>query len=183
MLSNRTRCNDDPEERPGLAHLLEHVVTRMASRKYFYSFHGQTIDDNTFYTFEAPIVDFTNIIRTWSEILFSSSIQLNAMPDIESIVKRELKRVDEEFYEKRNAGVNNFAKLQAILKTKEMVMPKFGWGNLTTLKKDHEDVDHVIGKLEELRVHYRHRPVFFCIYAPWPINLVGLVVESKNFYA
>jgi len=128
----------DPEDIPGLAHFLEHMVF-MGSKKFpeensFESFiakHGgydnaSTDTETTVFYFESPRRHFHEGLDRFSQFFISPLMKQEAM-------QREREAVDSEFQMALPSDDNRILQIFGGLSKPGHPMAKFMWGNLTSL--------------------------------------------------
>jgi nardilysin len=129
----------DPEELPGLAHFLEHMVF-MGSTKYpsenafdkFIQKHGgfdnaHTDCENTTFYFEVQRKYLSSALDMFAQFFIQPLMSQNAM-------EREREAVDSEFQMALTSDYNRKYQIFTSLAKKSHPMAKFMWGNSESLK-------------------------------------------------
>ncbi|TSK53703.1 Nardilysin [Bagarius yarrelli] len=140
----------DPEDLPGLAHFLEHMVF-MGSEKYpaengfdaFLKKHGGS--DNASTDLERTIFQF-DIQRKWAQFFICPLM-------IEDAIEREVEAVDSEYQLARPSDSHRKEMLFGSLAKPKHPMSKFCWGNAQTLK--HDPKEKMINTYDRLREFWR----------------------------
>jgi len=137
----------DPEDVPGLAHFLEHMVF-MGSKKFpeengfdqFIAKHGgydnaSTDTETTVFYFESPRRHFHEGLDRFAQFFISPLMKKEAM-------QREREAVDSEFQMALPSDDNRILQIFGGLSKPAHPMAKFMWGNLASLSpKDMSDTD------------------------------------------
>ncbi|XP_057696345.1 nardilysin [Corythoichthys intestinalis] len=144
----------DPDELPGLAHFLEHMVF-MGSQKYpaengfdaFLKKHGgsdnaSTDCERTVFQFDVQKKHFREALDRWAQFFICPLM-------IEDAVDREVEAVDSEFQLARPSDSHRKEMLFGGLAVPGHPMSKFCWGNAQTLK--HEPRERGINTYQRLR--------------------------------
>ncbi|XP_077439809.1 nardilysin b [Vanacampus margaritifer] len=144
----------DPDDLPGLAHFLEHMVF-MGSQKYpaengfdaFLKKHGgsdnaSTDCERTVFQFDVQKKHFREALDRWAQFFICPLM-------IEDAVGREVEAVDSEYQLARPADSHRKEMLFGSLAVPGHPMSKFCWGNARTLKE--EPRERGINTYERLR--------------------------------
>ena len=131
----------DPEDLPGLAHFLEHMVF-MGSKKFpgeneFESFiaknggydNAHTDCETTVFWFESPRRHFHEGLDRFAQFFISPLMKEEAM-------QREREAVDSEFQMALPSDDNRIIQIFGALAKPKHPMAKFMWGNLNSLKPE-----------------------------------------------
>lgn len=164
------RYDDDDTERVGISHLLEHVIINEVCPTLPFRFGGATWPDRTEYSLQlqGSSEPLFKQLDSLSEVMFSST----SIENRENITS-ERKRVDGEFHIKRTQlGIRMFQ----IFMFKEISVPRFGCGNLETLKGN---VDMLTSELTERLGLYRKCPVFVCIYSYLSLEDIQVIIVHR----
>lgn len=171
------RSEDSPDNRLGLPHLLEHVISSQCYQLYNSVSKCETETFTTVYSFEAPKQDYAAVIKIWAEAIFGTtdfsineSTQDPVKFHIEDIIEDEREKVDNEFHETRNGSAD--ATWQVLKMCRANIhLPKFAYGNRDTLKLE---VKELLKELNELRKLCRQRPAVICVYSAKKLKMVKI---------
>jgi len=171
---------DDPDDVPGLAHFLEHMLFmgtfKYPEENYFQHFvtdsggetNAMTMEESTTYFFEVLNEFFDQAIDIYSHFFIDPILSDN-------VIEREMNAVDSEHKKNYNfdiARVINIIKEQV---TNNHPFKKFGTGNLKTLKKD--NIRNILIKFYQK--HYSSNLMKLVILSNKSINEIITLVTNK----
>ncbi|OCT82739.1 nardilysin [Xenopus laevis] len=164
----------DPEELPGMAHFLEHMVFMGSEKypdengfevflkKYGGSTNASTDSERTIFQFDVQRKHFKEGLDRWAQF-FTVPLM------VRDAVEREVEAVDSEYQIGRPSDTNRRQMLFASLANSGHPMANFSWGNAQTLK--HEPKEKNIDPHSRLRAFYERQ---------YSANYMTLAVQSKE---
>ena len=159
----------DPEDIPGLAHFLEHMVF-MGSKKFpgeneFESFiarnggydNAHTDCETTVFWFESPRRHFHEGLDRFAQFFIAPLMKKEAM-------QREREAVDSEFQMALPSDDNRIIQIFGSLATSKHPMSKFMWGNLQSLKPDKMTDEEIHARLHQFwSRHYSAQSLYLSV--------------------
>jgi len=177
----------DPDDIPGLAHFLEHMVF-MGSEKYpdengfdsFIAKHGgydnaSTDTETTVFYFESPRRYFREGLDRFAQFFIAPLMKQNAM-------EREREAVDSEYQMALPSDENRLAQVMGGLAKAGHPMAKFMWGNKVSLSPTGLSDEEIHGKLHEFRLrHYTAQAMYLTVQSQQNLDtLQDWVVQSYS---
>ncbi|XP_071486548.1 nardilysin-like [Diadema antillarum] len=164
----------DPDDIPGLAHFLEHMVF-MGSEKYpdensfdvFVRQHGGS--DNASTSFDKTVFQFEVQKKHFREGLIRFAQFFTAPLLKEDSTDRELEAVDSEFQMSHQNDYHRRQQLMSVMCKQGHPMAKFTWGNSKSLKVD--------PAANDINVHQRLKEFRLRVYSS---HYMTLVVQSRE---
>jgi len=159
----------DPEDIPGLAHFLEHMVF-MGSKKYpdengfdsFIAKHGgfdnaSTDTETTVFYFESPRRYFQEGLDRFAQFFIAPLMKQDAM-------EREREAVDSEYQMALPSDSNRLCQIMGGLAKPGHPMAKFMWGNKGSLSPDGLTDEQMHKRLHEFRLrHYTAQCMYLTV--------------------
>ena len=159
----------DPEDIPGLAHFLEHMVF-IGSEKYpdengfdsFIAKHGgydnaSTDTETTVFYFESPRRYFQEGLDRFAQFFIAPLMKQDAM-------EREREAVDSEFQMALPSDSNRLCQIMGGLAKPGHLMAKFMWGNKGSLSPDGLTDEQMHKRLHEFRLrHYTAQCMYLTV--------------------
>ncbi|XP_040574889.2 nardilysin [Lepeophtheirus salmonis] len=175
----------DPDELPGLAHFLEHMIF-MGSEKFpdensftnFISNHGgsdnaSTDSETTVFQFETQRKYFREGLDRFAQFFIGPLLKKDSM-------MREREAVDSEFQMALQEDMMRKQQLFACLSKKDHPMGKFSWGNIKSLVPENMDEDSIRKILLNFRErHYTAQSMTLAVQSQDTLDNLQSLVEMS----
>lgn len=161
------RFNDD--NYLGLAHLLEHVITKECQDRKTSAHDCITKRFKTVFTFDASEKDYASTIKRWATGLFVPKLFEEKASEIKKIIKSELETVDNEFNQRRNETTDSLMEVLTWWCFRKQII---GCGNKDTLST--LNIADLYNELRKLHKMYLQRRVAICVYSRKVLDMVRI---------